>query len=128
MVIPKLNDSEESIREIIDGHLSNLGSNAPLHFTRFHPDYKMQNWQTTPVETLEKAYRMARSEGLNFVYLGNVPGHRLENTYCPECEKSLIERCSFSITRIELKEESRCPSCGSKIPIILGPSLPQQAS
>ena len=127
LVVPGLNDSEESIHKIIDRHLSNLDSDTPLHFTRFHPNYKMSDLETTPIETLEKAYRMARSEGLNFVYLGNVPGHKFENTYCPRCEKLLIERYSFSITRIELKEENQCPSCGAKIPIIIHPRQIQKA-
>jgi pyruvate formate lyase activating enzyme len=72
----------------------------------------------TTVQTLEEAYIAVRKEvGLNYVYVGNVPGHRLENTYCPNCNELLIKRFSFEIAKWNLTKDMRCPACGHDIPI-----------
>jgi pyruvate formate lyase activating enzyme len=71
----------------------------------------------TPVETLEKAHSIATEEGVQYVYAGNVPGHRLENTYCPACGELLIGRLGFTVTKYAVTENKRCPRCGLRIPI-----------
>ncbi|MCJ7468964.1 AmmeMemoRadiSam system radical SAM enzyme, partial [Candidatus Bathyarchaeota archaeon] len=70
-----------------------------------------------PVETLEKIYVAAKDVGLNYVYIGNVPGHPCENTYCPSCNELVIKRYSFEITKWNLTKDMRCPVCGQEIPI-----------
>ena len=72
----------------------------------------------TPVETLEKAHSIATKEGVQYVYVGNVPGHRLENTYCPACGELLIGRFGFAVTGYRVTQNKRCPKCGLEIPII----------
>jgi pyruvate formate lyase activating enzyme len=94
---------------------NNLGTEVPIHFTRFYPQYKMQNLPPTPTKTLEDARQIALSEGIKFVYIGNVAGHAGENTYCPECHKVLIERQGFYINSNNIKN-GKCPFCGMVIP------------
>ena len=97
-----------------------LGKETPLHFSRFHPDYKLTDVSSTPIETLEMARNLAIEEGLKYVYIGNVPGHEGENTYCPNCGALLIERYIFNAKIINLDVETRrCKVCGEKIDIIL---------
>ena len=118
LVIPRVNDSDSSIREIVNLHLEKAGPNTPLHFTQFYPTYQMTDRNRTPVETLEKAHNIAREMGVRYVYTGNVPGHNYENTYCPNCQNLLIERYGFDIVRVSLTDEGRCPNCGEPQPII----------
>jgi pyruvate formate lyase activating enzyme len=118
LVIPKVNDDELSIREIAHRHLENAGPDTPLHFTQFYPTYKMVDRNITPVETLEKARRIAKKMGVRFPYIGNVPGHRFENTYCPNCEAVLIQRYGFQIVRVHLVDDKNCPRCGELIPVV----------
>jgi pyruvate formate lyase activating enzyme len=94
-----------------------LGKDTPFHLLRFHPDYKMTTVPATPIETLEKAYMTCKEAGLNYAYLGNVPGHPAENTYCPSCNEAVIKRYSYEITRWNLTKDMRCPVCGHQIPI-----------
>jgi pyruvate formate lyase activating enzyme len=117
LVIPGVNDDDECINWIIKRHLHEVGPETPLHFTRYHPAYKFTN-PSTKVETLEKAYEMARDAGILYPYIGNVPGHRYENTYCPECGTLLIERRNFVILEYNLTEGDRCPRCNRKIHIV----------
>ena len=117
LVIPGVNDDEETLRWIAQNVLENAGEDTPLHFTRYYPAYRFDA-PPTPVKTLEKAHEIAKSEGLDFVYVGNVLGHPLENTYCPECGRLLIERYGFSIIRYELTPDRRCPKCGREIPLV----------
>jgi pyruvate formate lyase activating enzyme len=117
LVVPKIGDSIDRIRELAAWIRENLGENTPLHLLRFHPDYQLTNIPSTPIETLEKAYAAAKSVGLNYVYIGNVPGHPAENTYCPGCNELLIKRFSFEITKWNLTKDMRCPVCGREIPI-----------
>jgi pyruvate formate lyase activating enzyme len=97
-----------------------LGVEVPLHFTRFHPMYKIQNLPSTPVKTLEDARAIAREAGLHYVYLGNVPGHEGENTYCPKCHQVVIGRVGFHIIKNVLKKGA-CPACGHRIPGVWEP-------
>ena len=117
LVVPKIGDSVDRVRELAAWIMGNLGKDTPLHLLRFHPDYQLTTIATTPIESLEKAYAVAKSEGLNYVYIGNVPGHPSENTYCPNCNELLIKRFSFEITKWNLAKDMRCPVCGQQIPI-----------
>ncbi len=117
LVIPGLNDGEEEIRAFSRWVADEVGDDTPVHFSRFHPEFKMRGVPPTPAETLEMAHEVARSEGLNFVYLGNVPGDPRESTYCPSCGTPLIRRFGFDVLDCRLSG-GRCPSCGREIPIV----------
>ena len=117
LIIPGRNDSQEEITQLVKWVHDNLGENTPIHFTRFHPMYQMKDVYSTPVEMLEKAYDLAKHEGMRFVYIGNVPGHKYENTYCPECNALLIDRTALTVSEYNIKK-GKCHRCGEKIPII----------
>jgi pyruvate formate lyase activating enzyme len=115
LVIPTLNDSEKEFKEAAKWIKQNLGANVPLHFTRFYPQYKLLNLPPTPINTLNTAKQIADSEGLNYVYIGNVPGNSGENTYCPKCKNMLIERSGYYIKSNKIKN-SHCSFCNNFIP------------
>ena len=115
LLIPTLNDSETEVRNLARWVKTNLGADVPVHFTRFHPTYRLTNLPPTPVPTLERAWKIARAEGLNHVYLGNVPGHPAENTVCPGCGGILISRLGFTIVENRLSG-GVCPDCRREIP------------
>jgi pyruvate formate lyase activating enzyme len=115
LVVPALNDDTVDIRAMCGWIRDNLGDTVPIHFTRFHPDYRLQNSVTTPVASLEAAAAAARRAGLRYVYVGNVPGHELESTSCPDCGAMLISRSGFSVAANRLKHGA-CPDCGRRIP------------
>jgi len=117
LVIPKENDRPEEIREFCRWVSERLSPEVPVHFSRFYPHYRMLEKPPTPVETLERAYKIAREEGLSYVYLGNVPGHMYDNTYCPGCGEMLISRYGYTILEFNIKD-GRCPECGRKIPLV----------
>ena len=117
LVIPDVNDDEDCLREIARRHLKEAGPETPLHFTRFYPTYEMTDRPGTPVGTLEKAHSIAVEEGVQYVYAGNVPGHRLENTYCPACGEMLIGRSGFAVIEYRITPDKRCPRCGLEIPV-----------
>ena len=117
LVIPTKNDSPDEITRIVKWVHDNVGEDTPMHFTRFHPMYKMNELYPTPVGTIEMAYDIAKKEGMRFVYLGNVGGHKYENTYCPKCNALLIDRVGFSVSAVKIKD-GKCPDCGEKIPIV----------
>jgi len=118
LVVPEIGDSMERIRELAIWIRENLGKDTPFHLLRFHPNYKLDNIRSTEPKTLEEGYRVSHEAGLNYVYLGNVPGHRYENTYCPSCQELLIKRFSFDIIKWSITEDTRCPKCGQTIPIV----------
>ena len=127
LVIPGVNDTEEGLSQIARRIKRELGDDTPWHVTGYYPAYKFKTETyvpPTPVSTLEKARDMAKGEGLKYVYTGNVPGHPYENTYCPSCHQSLIERYSFSITKYNISPDKHCPYCGEEIPIIGEPNVP----
>ncbi len=113
LLINGLNDDEDCIRWLIEMHLKHAGEEIPLHFTRYFPAYLFKN-PPTPVERLEKAVEMAKKEGVMFAYVGNVPGHKYENTYCPKCGEVLIKRYSFEVLDIRLRGNV-CWRCGTEI-------------
>ncbi|MFA4859489.1 AmmeMemoRadiSam system radical SAM enzyme [Methanoregula sp.] len=118
LVIPGLNDSVEEQTSLIRWVIEHLGPETPMHFSAFHPDYRMTDRGRTPVAALEKIYRVAKELGLRFPYIGNVAHHQYENTFCPSCGASLIERLGFS-SRIVGLDGQQCTHCGEKIEIIL---------
>jgi pyruvate formate lyase activating enzyme len=121
LVITGVNDSEQALRHCIERHLDAVGLETPLHFTRYQPAHEMRAAPTS-IHTLEHAYDLAREAGLAFPYLGNVPGHCGENTYCPSCGQLLIERWSHTARRVLLAPTGECPACGRPIPVILSRS------
>ncbi|MCP4583415.1 MAG: AmmeMemoRadiSam system radical SAM enzyme [candidate division Zixibacteria bacterium] len=115
LMLPGLNDDESEISDLCDWLLDNLGPDVPIHFTRFHPSYLLQNLTMTPLVSLERAHSVAREKGLHYCYIGNVYGHDTENTYCHHCGKLLIGRRGFQITANKL-DGGKCPSCQTTIP------------
>jgi len=116
LVVTGVNDDEECLRWVIEKHLQEAGTETPLHFTRYYPAYKFRN-PPTKVETLERAYEMAKKSGVLYPYLGNVQGHGYENTYCPNCGQLLIKRFGYSITQYKITKDKECPKCSWHIPI-----------
>ncbi len=114
LIIPTLNDEPEQMRELSRWVKMNLGADTPLHFSGFYPRYKMRNLPATSLRTLETARKIAMSEGLNYVYVGNVASKEGQNTYCPGCKKLLIERSGYTILKNRLRF-GRCPDCSKEI-------------
>ncbi len=114
LVVPTLNDSDKMLHALVDWVAGELGPDVPIHFTAFHPEYQLLNLPNTPVSTLERARNMALSKGIHFPYVGNVPGHPGDNTYCPACSKVLIKRKGYFILETNLKD-GRCKFCGKAI-------------
>jgi pyruvate formate lyase activating enzyme len=111
LVVPTLNDADASLKRLADWVMTDLGADVPVHFTRFHPDYQLRNLPATPVATLERARDMAIARGLRYVYVGNVPGHPGNHTYCPKCRARVIARQDFFVLESSLKD-GRCGACG----------------
>jgi len=116
LVVPTLNDSDTEFRGLAQWVKANLGADVPLHFTQFHPEYLLKNLPITPVPTLERAKAIADAEGLHYVYIGNVPGHPAQNTYCPQCRKMLVERLGFTASSLLIRKDGTCPFCRHQIP------------
>lgn len=116
LIIPGENDSEEELKDFAEW-IYGLDKRIPVHFSRFHPMYKMEDKSSTPIETLEKAAKITRDVGVEYVYLGNVR-HEMENTFCPNCGHTVINRNGFSVTRVDL-EGNKCPNCGYEQNIVL---------
>ncbi|HOX54756.1 MAG TPA: AmmeMemoRadiSam system radical SAM enzyme [Candidatus Omnitrophota bacterium] len=115
LIVPGFNDDPEMIKNMCVWIKDNLGSDTPLHFSRFFPMYKLTNISPTPVETLERAEKIAKDAGLNYVYIGNIPGSLAESTFCPVCRKLIIGRSGYTITENNI-ENGKCKFCGTKIP------------
>ena len=115
LVIPGVNDDKGVLRSIAERIAVELGRETPWHLTGYYPAYKFHA-PPTPTATLERAHALGKKAGLEFVYLGNVPGHRFENTYCPSCGALLIEWRGFSISTG--LSGRRCPDCGEEMPVI----------
>ncbi len=119
-VIPTVNDDEETLRNIAAWIAEKLGVKTPWHLTRFHPYLELSHLSSTPVATLENALRIAHEEGLQFAYIGNVPGHPAENTTCPGCRRVVIRRDGYSIGRMDVRD-GHCAFCGEDLNIALAP-------
>lgn len=115
LVIPTLNDSADELKQMSAWILKELGPDVPIHFTRFHPDYKLRNLPNTPVATLKLARDTAMKEGCRYVYTGNMPGGDGEKTYCPNCGNMLIHRYGMFLVSDSLAKGT-CEKCGTHIP------------
>jgi pyruvate formate lyase activating enzyme len=115
LVIPTLNDDLGDIRRMCRWVRDTLSADVPIHFNRFHPAYKLTSLSPTPIETLESAARIADEEGLQYVYIGNYPGHERNSTFCPDCGEKIIERKHFAVLSLDV-EEGKCRFCGHTIP------------
>jgi pyruvate formate lyase activating enzyme len=111
LVVPTLNDGEKEFTGLVKWIKANLGPDVPVHFTRFHPQYLLKNLPPTPVETLERAKAIADAEGLRYVYVGNVPGHPAEKTYCPGCGRVAVDRIGYTVRNLYVKD-GKCVQCG----------------
>ena len=114
LVVPTLNDSDKMLHDLVEWLAGELGPDVPVHFTRFHPDYQLLNLPPTPVATLEHAREMAMAKGLHYAYVGNVPDHPGNHTYCPSCGKVVVRRNGFFITDMNVTG-GRCTFCRKKI-------------
>ena len=114
LIIPTLNDKPEHIRQLVQWVRRNLGSETPVHFSRFSPRYKMRHLPPTSARTLELAREIAMSEGMQYIYIGNIQSKEGQNTYCPACKKLLIERIGYAVLQNRLAEGC-CPDCGTQI-------------
>ncbi len=114
LMIPTKNDEMSLVREMCLWIKKELGADTPIHFSRFYPLYKLRTLPPTPVSTLEKARAVALSAGLEYVYIGNIPGHEAEHTFCPKCKKRIIQRTGYMVGEINLKA-GKCKFCGKPI-------------
>jgi pyruvate formate lyase activating enzyme len=115
LIIPSMNDEMSVVREMCLWVKKELGPDTPLHFSRFYPLYKLRSLPPTPVSTLDKARAVALSAGLEYVYVGNIPGHEGEHTFCPKCKKRVIQRTGYMVGETHLKG-GKCGYCGKPIP------------
>jgi len=116
LIVPGRNDTRQDVANMTVWIKENLGADVPLHFSRFFPNYQLTSLPATPLRTLDMAYDIARSNGLEFVYVDNVPGHKRESTYCPECEAELIHRSGSEVAILEFGKAGNCGRCGRTIP------------
>lgn len=118
LLIPGYNDSKEDIKALISFMVEEVGVEVPLHFTRFFPQYQMQNIPPTNIESLQRAHDLAKESGMQYVYIGNAPTADGETTFCPECGEPIIKRDGFSVVSDELKKTRKCPKCKAPLNII----------
>jgi len=114
LVIPAKNDSDEMLTGLCEWVVSELGADTPLHFSRFYPQYKLDNISPTPLETMSHTCDIARAAGLHYVYIGNVPGVPEVNTYCPKCRKLIIERAGYQVLSDHIRQ-GKCIYCKNDI-------------
>jgi pyruvate formate lyase activating enzyme len=117
LIVPEVGDKTEDLRKLCKWIVDNLGPETPFHLLQFFPTFKVLNLSRTPVETMEKAFKTAKQEGLKYVFLGNIHGHKYENTYCSKCGSLLIERTIMGVSKFNLKNDMKCPKCNEKIPV-----------
>ncbi len=120
-IIPTMNDDDAQLRGIATWIRDALGESTPWHVTRFYPQHELQDIPPTPVATIERAYRIGKEAGLQFVYVGNIHGHDGENTTCPACGKLVIQRTGYR-TDLEGTDGSKCRYCGADLNIRTTPS------
>jgi pyruvate formate lyase activating enzyme len=115
LVIPTVNDDTATIRSVADWLRRAGGADVPLHFSRFHPSYRLTNLPPTPETTLRQCRKTALESGLNYVYIGNVPGTDIASTYCPGCGSVVVKRTGFEILANHVKANGACKFCGHNI-------------
>lgn len=115
LLIPGKNDSDEELTALSQWISNELGSDVPVHFSAFRPDYRMTDVSATPMATLLRARDIAQQAGLQYVYTGNVHYAEGDTTFCPKCRKPVIVRDWFQINRYQLAPDGRCPDCGTRI-------------
>ncbi|MDP2707489.1 MAG: AmmeMemoRadiSam system radical SAM enzyme, partial [Burkholderiales bacterium] len=115
LLIPGKNDSAEEITAMCAWIMKELGPDVPLHFTAFHPDYKMDDLAPTPASTLHRSRQIALKAGLHYVYTGNIHDTEGGTTFCPSCHAALIVRDWHEITTYELTPDGNCPYCETRI-------------
>jgi pyruvate formate lyase activating enzyme len=115
LIIPTLNDSDQDLEGLVDWVADNLGSSVPIHFSRYHPDFKL-DIPATPLSTLEKAYTIA-CKRLKYVYVGNIGNNPWDSTNCPQCHKAVIERKGMGVSHCSISENNTCIHCGTVIEI-----------
>ena len=115
LVVPTYVDDQDLVRRMCAWILNDLGPDHPLHFLRFQPLYKLDRLAPTPVSTLARFREIALAEGIRYAYVGNVPQHEGNHTYCHQCRKLLIARTGYFIREIHL-DGHRCEYCGASIP------------
>lgn len=123
LMVTDANDSEDDARRLTDWVLTNLSAEVPVHFVRFHPDYKYTHVGRTPIDRLTRAREVAMSMGLKYCYVGNVYGHEGANTYCPSCQHLLVERFGLNTWRRGLMEDGRCECCGAAQSFVMVPGI-----
>lgn len=116
LLIPGVNDSDSEIDQLSNWIVDKLGPQIPLHFTAFHPAYKMHNLATTPINTLLRAKKIASDNGVQFVYLGNCQIPEASDTFCPTCKTSLISREGYSVSPPRIDPPGNCQVCKTPIP------------
>lgn len=116
LLVTDLNDSVDQVSRTVEEHLRRLGPDVPIHFTRYHPAHGFDR-PATPPSRLEGARQLAFKAGVRFPYVGNLAGHRYENTWCPDCGKLLILREGPAVLEYLVTPEKRCPGCGAAIPL-----------
>jgi pyruvate formate lyase activating enzyme len=114
LLIPGENDEPALIRSMCKWIKDNLGDEVPLHFSRFYPAYKLQNLPPTPIETVERSRKIALEMGLKYVYVGNIPGHPGESTFCPNCKKMVLQRLGYTVMSNNIVK-GKCKFCGYEI-------------
>ena len=112
MIIPDLNDKKEDIQELVKWVVENLGVNTPIHFSAYHPDFKVPSKKRTSYDSLDMAYNLAKTSGLYYVYVDNISHEKGSNTYCPNCQNLIIGRRGYSFTEFNLNDEKECSNCG----------------
>ncbi|MGQ9583098.1 MAG: radical SAM protein [Thermoplasmatota archaeon] len=116
LLVTDLNDGEDDVRTVVEEHLRRLGPDAPLHFTRYHPAHRFHR-PPTPPSRLERARELARRAGVRFPYVGNLPGHRWESTWCPSCGRLLVLRDGPQVLEYLISRDNTCPRCGERVPV-----------
>jgi len=122
LIVPTLNDDPKMIDEMCQWIRKNLGVDTPLHFTRFFPNYKLTHPSPTPISILESAYEIAKKSGLRYVYIGNVPGHVYNSTFCPSCNRKVVGRTHFDVIEMNIVD-GKCKFCSFPISREMGLEL-----
>lgn len=117
LIIPEIGEYKEDLKKLCGWVVEHLGEELPFHILAFHPNYKIQDIPSTPIKMIDEAIMIAEGAGLKHVYSGNIPGHKNENTYCPNCKKMVIERYSVYLKENKLKH-NLCPYCGYKLNVV----------